>query len=245
MSNVVFWLLSIFFLPFAFLIPLLAFFSHRNLSFHRIKDWKLLGNVFLLYFAFGMMITFFGDVEGSRTPVAIVFAVVFLLPGVLCYIRSHRLENILISRYHTYAHLLLNERMRSIRSVAERTGLRRKVVTNDLIRMMYTGVFDDYHMSIEGDNITLRDGNEANDDVDVDVDVDVNVDLATSINNLVTASLNAAFGGGQAVATKEIPQTKPKLQPKKVECGGCGSSSLLKPGQATSCEYCGAPISYS
>ena len=243
MGNFAFWFFSILLLPIALLIPLVSLFDHRYATFNRIKDWQLLGNVFFLYYVIMVIISFNGSTDGALT-VFITSTILFLLPGIYCYVRSRNLKKLMNERYNTYADLLINHGLRTVSDVATRARVRMKGVYNDLIRMMHIGVFDGYYMSIHDDVITLRSHEQEDENINVNIDLDFSNDdqLAASINNLVAASMSAAFGNQTAASP---PSRQPELTPKKVECGGCGSSNLLKPGQSTACEYCGAPVAYS
>ncbi|WP_144028842.1 hypothetical protein [Paenibacillus tyrfis] len=114
--------------------------------------------------------------------------------------------------------------MTSIQGISERIFQRPIIVANDLQRMIYLGMLPNATVDMN----TMR----------------IIFDQRTSANP--TIHLNVAVDGPKPEwSDPQSSFTKAeKLQPKTVECPGCGSSTLLQPGESKACQYCDSPLTY-
>ncbi|SCW84502.1 hypothetical protein SAMN04487970_10666 [Paenibacillus tianmuensis] len=211
----------IFFFPIGIILLAVRLWKHRDLSYQKVIDWKNAGATFLVIF-FPFMISFFINLSAGRPMEYWVMVWVILLdliPGIYMLWKSGQRRKQLFARYDHYRHLVLVQGVTSIQTLAETTNQRPAVVANDLQRLIYLGVFQDAFIDMYSMSIVFNQW--------VPADSMVNVNVTVS--------------GGTFVPQQSRPQPQTS---KTVECPGCGSSALLKPGESKACPYCDSPLAY-
>ncbi|KPV58522.1 hypothetical protein QJ48_15900 [Paenibacillus sp. A3] len=196
--------------------------KHRDLSYQKIYDWAVAGTAFLIMFP--LMRLIITNEVNQLFEIFIVLSIFFLLPGVFLLGISQWKRKRLNARYKLYRNIIMEQGIKSIRAIEELINQRPAVVINDLKRMIGHGMIP--HASINMYSMTLvfhqngfvaREGTgDGNDD------------------------------GHIHEWDKPLPLYKPseKRLPKSVECHGCGSSTILRPGESKACPYCDSLLSY-
>ncbi|NEN83180.1 hypothetical protein [Paenibacillus elgii] len=144
----------------------------------------------------------------------------FLLPGVFLLGISQWKRKRLNDRYKLYRNIIMEQGIKSILGIEKLINQRRGVVINDLKRMIGRGMIP--HASINMYSLTLV---------------------------FHQKGFVAREGTGEGHIhewDKPLPLYKPseKRLPKSVECHGCGSSTIVRPGESKACPYCDSLLSY-
>ena len=212
----------IIFFPIVFLLLLIRWLKHRDLSYHKILDLKMARNAFGFICLIMLLMLFNPDLEGVQILVLLpTFLVLLLVPSIALHKLSKRRMKQLQARYDEYRHLIFVQDIPSIYSISERMGIRSTIVKNDLLRMIYLGLIRDAFV----DNYAMQ--------------LVFNYPLGVDI--ILTGA--ALEGNGRREPEAEKPE-KSKPVPRTVECPGCGSNSVLQPGESKSCEYCDSALTY-
>ncbi|WP_058301208.1 hypothetical protein [Gorillibacterium timonense] len=220
-----------FFIPFFPLLFLWRIFLHRNLSFQKTKDWKLLGNSIFVFFVYMMIYSI--SRLGTEFRMGHVFAisVVLLIPALICWTIGNRKVRKLEERYGRYQAFVFGSSSRSVNEIAQHMGLRTKLALNDLRRMQLLGLLPGY--AVLSESMTVVKVTPGFDSV-----LGVNFNFG-DLSGSLTQAVNA-------VASYFSPQEEtPALQPLVVECPGCGYGTLLQPNESKSCPYCGSAVTYA
>ncbi|WP_438434844.1 hypothetical protein [Gorillibacterium sp. sgz500922] len=229
---------------------LLRYYLHRNLSYHNVKDWRLTGT---LLFLMSLLFLSYGG-RYLDTPLGNGFTAMFfvcLVGGIYCKVRGRRATRRLGDRYDRYGVLLMQEKVTSISDLAaEVGGLNKQRVENDLLRMREHGLLPNF--SIFGGRVQFHypPANEPVYSQPVHTgysqpdDQPWNEDEPEpgAVSMLLAAALQGVENGIKQM--KEQKQ-RPLPQPMVVQCPGCGSGTLLQPGESRACPYCGSPLTYA
>lgn len=129
-------------------------------------------------------------------------------------------------RYARYRQIIVEQGITSIEQIADMTKQRALVVKNDLLRMIYLGMLKDVYV----DENTMQ------------IFFQYPRGWASS-NDSITVNINMDMSQMQAAAGVPVAEAKVKM-PLTVECPGCGSKTVLQPGETKSCGYCDSPLTY-
>lgn len=210
------------FFPAGIILFVIRVWKHRNLSYQKIYDWAIAGTAFLVMFS--LMCLIFTNEINQLFEIFIVLSVLFLLPGIFLLGISQWKRKRLNARYKLYRNIIMEQGIKSIRAIEELVNQRPAVVINDLKRMIGRGMLP--HASINMYSMTLvfhQNGFVAREGIDAGND-----------------------DGHVREWSEPMPLYKPseKRLPKSVECHGCGSSTILRPGESKACPYCDSLLSY-
>lgn len=213
----------ILFFPIGFILLAIRLWKHRDLSYQKVIDWRNAGTTFLIIFIPFLISFLLHLAAGSDIQYWVMVWVVLLdlIPGIYMLWKSGERRKQLFARYDHYRHLVLVQGVTSVQTLAETTNQRPAVVVNDLQRMIYLGVFQDAFIDMYSMSIVFNQWAPG----------------ASMVN------VNVSVNGDSFVPQQSRPQTPPPT-PKTVECSGCGSSALLKPGENKTCPYCDSPLAY-
>lgn len=232
-------LVLIFFLffPVGIVMFIVRLVKHRNLSYHKIMDWKLAGTwAIVLYVVFsGIYALALEPEDRSSLPGLLIFVgVLFLLPGLLLHLSARRKGRRLAERYNQYRDMIFDQGIVSPAHMGELLRLRVAVVQNDLRRMIALGLARGVYLDeYSGELVWEQSFEHYHADNQV-------------YANTITVNMNM----NMAAAAEEVPvaayeQPEPvKRSPKTVTCSGCGSNSLLQPDQVLPCPYCDNKLTY-
>ncbi|MCM3269988.1 hypothetical protein [Paenibacillus elgii] len=142
----------------------------------------------------------------------------FLLPGVFLLGISQWRRKRLNDRYKLYRNIIMEQGIKSILGIEKLINQRRGVVINDLKRMIGRGMIP--HASINMYSLTL---------------------IFHQKGFVARAEDDHIHEWSEP-----MPVYKPseKRLPKSVECHGCGSSTIVRPGESKACPYCDSLLSY-
>ncbi|MCM3269989.1 hypothetical protein [Paenibacillus elgii] len=165
-------------------------------------------------------------------------AILFLLlPGLFMLWKSGQKREQLFALYDHYRHIVATEGITSIQTIAEMTKQRPAVVANDLRRLIYLGAFQDAFVDMNSMTIVIN-----------RPAMDLSSRRTAAVEELegLTKELKGAYKEllNEYMKTTSSSKTAEKPLPKKVECSGCGSSTLLQPGESKACPYCDSPLTY-
>ncbi len=224
-----------FFFPVGIVLFGIRVWKHRNLSYQKIYDWAVAGTAFLIMYS--IMCLIFTDEANRKLDIFIFISILFLLPGLLLLWVSGRKRKRLYQRYEQYRNIVMNQGVTSIYGISERVFQRPMVVAYDLQRMVYLKMLPNAVIDTDSMRIIFDQGRSAASTIHVNV--------AVSGDGSVGDRLNRGFDGKSERSNPQPSFAKAeKPLPKTVECSGCGSSTLLRPGQSTTCAYCDSPLSY-
>ncbi|WP_088833653.1 hypothetical protein [Paenibacillus tyrfis] len=146
----------------------------------------------------------------------------FLLPGVFLLGISQWQRKRLNARYMLYRNIIMEQGIKSILGIEKLINQRRVVVINDLKRMIGRGMIP--HASINMYSLTL----------------------VFHQKGFVAREGTGDDDGHIQEWNEPMPVYKPseKRLPKSVECHGCGSSTIVRPGEGKACPYCDSLLSY-
>ncbi|WP_159886131.1 hypothetical protein [Paenibacillus puerhi] len=239
-KNGVISLFLLLFFPISFLMVLIRIVSHRNLSYHKHLDAKYFGKVLLVLFLI-MGFAYTVQLAGDNKPLFSVFFVcilILLVPGIALRVRAATLLKRLNEMYARYRNLIFVEGVTAIDSLAQITSQRPSVVTNDLLRMIQLGVLKDcfvdpHSRSLVFENTVWSAPQMTGSTAEFSTRVEYNFGFAT--DGPVNVTIGDPVSG--SYAEKSAPPA-----PKTVECHGCGAKTVLQPGEAASCGYCGSDL---
>ncbi|MFB0846082.1 hypothetical protein [Paenibacillus oleatilyticus] len=246
------WILLAFllFFPVGLILAAIRLRKHRDLSYQKVLEWKNAGVTLFTLFGFStlpLFITLSFAIQEERFGVFYLslFAVILflLLPGLFMLWKSGQKREQLFALYDHYRHIVATEGITSIQTIADMTKQRPAVVANDLRRLIYLGAFQDAFVDMHSMSIVIRRPKEP-------TETDFSSKRAAAMKELEDlvkgADLKDIFGVIMNGDIQIPPSSKPaeKPLPKKVECPGCGSSTLLQPGESKACPYCDSPLSY-
>ena len=210
------------FFPAGIILFVIRVWKHRNLSYQKIYDWAVAGAAFLIMFS--LMCLIFTKEINQLFELFILLSVFFLLPGVFLLGISQWKRVRLNARYKLYRTIIMEQGIKSIGAVEELINQRRAVVINDLKRMIDRGMLP--HASINMYSMTL---------------------VFHQNGFIAREGTGAGNEDGHIREWSEpMPLYKPseKRLPQSVECHGCGSSTILRPGESKACPYCDSLLSY-
>ncbi|KEQ25161.1 hypothetical protein [Paenibacillus tyrfis] len=246
------WILLAFllFFPAGLILVAIRLWKHRELSYQKVLDLKNAGatlftlfglSVFPLYFTLSFAVQ--EKKMGGLYLSCIAVILFLLLPGLFMLWKSGQKRKQLFALYDHYRHIVATEGITSIQTIVEMTKQRPAVVANDLRRLIYLGAFQDAFVDMHSMTIVMKRTAEpperdfsskraaAMKELE---DLAKDVDLKDMFDLLINGHIE----------TTSSSKTVEKLQPKTVECPGCGSSTLLQPGESKACQYCDSPLTY-
>ncbi|RKN84597.1 hypothetical protein [Paenibacillus ginsengarvi] len=222
------WLIAglIVFFPIGLLLLLIRIILHYNLKVQKSGDMKAGGAILLVFFVIYVIIlplvtstdpeiTWQGTVS-----IIVVMIIFFLVPAIILLWQSNRRLKRLDDLYSLYYNLIVDRNVTKIEEIAKLSRQRRKMVVNDLKRMIWLGYFDGRVSEYQ-------------------------VDLYHRKEHRSDYRSEVYSGSFEPKAAAVTPPPKPAgLQPKDVECPGCGSRSVVQPGATVVCDYCGTSLVY-
>ncbi|MCP3776080.1 hypothetical protein NLX71_22720 [Paenibacillus sp. MZ04-78.2] len=206
--------------PAGLLLAAIRLWKHRNLSYQKIDDWRNAGVTFLVLFVLLVFLFLFLDSISPADTFALfsmwfILIIFFFIPGVSMLWKSKQSRKRLLARYDSYRQIVMWQGITSVHTIAEMTWLRPAVIANDLQRLIGLGEFPNAYLDMNSMAIVFQRPVEP-----------------TSPSDLPL----------ERTTEEDFPEEKPL--PKKVECSGCGSSTLLQPGESKAFAYCDSPLEY-
>lgn len=250
-EGVVIVLAFLLFFPAGLLLAAIRLWKHRNLSYQKIDDWRNAGATFLVLFAFWASIFLFmnsiSSVEESMSTLLFMWftlAMVTLFPGVFMLLKSKQSRKRLLARYDSYRQIVMLQGITSVHTIAEMTWHRPAVVANDLKRQIGLGEFPNAYLDMDSMAIVFQRPVEPTAPFDSPQESTTEEDFPEDLPKDI--DFKRAYEEILHEYTKMTSSTKTdkKPLPKTVECPGCGSSTLLQPGESKACAYCDSPLTY-
>lgn len=240
------WILLAFllFFPLGLILAAIRLRKHRDLSYQKVMEWKNAAVTLFILFGFStlpLLRTLSFAIQEERFGVfylSFFAAILFLLlPGGFMLWKSGQKRKQLFALYDHYRHIVATEGITSIQTIADMTKQRPAVVANDLRRLIYLGAFQDAFVDMHSMTIVIN-----------RPAMDLSSRRTAAVEELegLTKELKGAYKELLNEYMKMSSSSKPaeKPLPKKVECYGCGSSTLLQPGESKACPYCDSPLTY-
>lgn len=244
------WILLAFllFFPLGLILAAIRLRKHRDLSYQKVLEWKNAGVILFTLFGFStfpLFITLSLAIQEERSGIfylSLFAAILFLLlPGGFMLWKSGQKRKQLFALYDHYRHVIATKGITSIQTIAEMTKQRPAVVANDLRRLIYLGAFQDAFVDVHSMTIVMK-------RPAVPPEMDLSSKRTAAMEELegLTKELKGAYKELLNEYTKMTSSSKmaEKPLPKIVECPGCGSSTLLQPGESKTCPYCDSPLTY-
>ncbi|MCP1309976.1 YgzB family protein [Paenibacillus tyrfis] len=249
-EGVVIVLAFLLFFPAGLLLAAIRLWKHRDLSYQKIDDWRNAGATFLVLFVLLVFIFLFLNSISPADTFAL-FSIWFILiiflftPGVSMLWVSKQSRKQLFIRYDHYRHIVMSEGITSVHTIAEMIWQRPAVVANDLKRLIGLGEFPNAYLDMNSMAIVFQrqvqptvhsdSPQESTTEEDFPEDLPKDIDFKRAYEEILH----------EYTKMTSSSKTDKKPLPKTVECPGCGSSTLLQPGESKACAYCDSPLTYS
>ncbi|MDO3677354.1 hypothetical protein [Paenibacillus ehimensis] len=248
-EGVVIVLAFLLFFPAGLLLAAIRVWKHRNLSYQKIYDWRNAGATFLVLFVLlASLFLFLHSISPADTfalfSMWFILIIFLLTPGVSMLWVSKQSRKQLFVRYDHYRHIVMSEGITSVHTIAEMTWQRPAVVTNDLKRLIDLGEFPNAYLDMNSMAIVFQRPVELTVHSDLPQEYMTEEDFPEDLPKDV--DLKRVYEEVLYEYTKMTSSSKmaEKPLPKIVECPGCGSSTLLQPGESKTCPYCDSPLTY-
>ncbi len=248
-QGVVIVLAFLLFFPAGLLLAAIRLWKHRNLSYQKIDDWRNAGATFLVLFVFWASIFLFMNSISPADTFALfsmwfILIIFFFTPGISMLWVSKQSRKRLLARYDSYRQIVMLQGITSVHTIAEMTWHRPAVVANDLKRLLGLGEFPNAYLDMDSMAIVFQrtveptapfhSPQESTTEKDFPEDLPKDIDFKRAYEEILH----------EYTQMTSSSKTDKKPLPKTVECPGCGSSTLLQPGESKACAYCDSPLTY-
>ncbi|KPV58523.1 hypothetical protein QJ48_15905 [Paenibacillus sp. A3] len=237
------------FFPAGLLLAAIRLWKHRNLSYQKIDDWRNAGaTFFVLLVLLASLFLFLNSISPEDTfglfLMWFILIIFFFIPGVFMLLKSKQSRKRLLARYDSYRQIVMLQGITSVHTIAEMTWHRPAVVANDLKRLIELGDFPNAYLDMDSMAIVFQRPVEPTASIDSPQESTTEEDFPEELPKDIDFKRAYEELLNKYMKTTSSSKTAEKPLPKKVECPGCGSSTLLQPGESKACPYCDSPLTY-